>query len=227
MKRLLKILFGFVTAILGLTVLYGLFALVLSLIPVNAGAPQATEGIEIYITSNGVHTDFNVPVVSAAIDWRRHFSVQDYAGADASFQRIAFGWGDKGFYLRTPSWSDLTFATAVNALFLPSPTAMHVSYYRRSPLPDENSRKLYLSPEQYQQLIDYILKDFEKTANGEIMLIPDAGYGPYDNFYEAEGSYSLFYTSNNWVNEGLKEIGVKTALWSPFDKGIFYHLDKE
>ena len=224
MKFLLKLLFSLLATLLGLVAAYALAATVLSYIPVNGEQPVATEGVEIYITTNGVHADFTVPVATPLIDWRNQLPLQDYKAADESFQYIAFGWGDKGFYLKTPQWKDLTLSTAVNAILLPSPTAMHVTYFRRAPTVGEDSRLIYLTPEQYQQLVQYILESFEKSEQGSLLLIRDAGYSTYDNFYEANGSYSLFYTCNNWVNQGLREIGIKTSLWTPFDWGIMYHL---
>lgn len=49
----------------------------------------------------------------------------------------------------------------------------------------------------------------------------------YDNFYDATGSFSIFHTCNVWVNVALKEIEVKTSVWSPFDFEILYHLKNE
>ena len=227
MKTLLKFLMRLLAGFLGLIFLYLLVAVILSLIPVNTAYPVAREGVPVYITTNGVHADFTVPVATPAIDWRNHMLLKDYKGAGEHFQYIAFGWGDKGFYLHTPLWEDLTFSTAAKALLLPSPTAMHVTYLRRPPAPGEDSHLVYLSETQYQQLVAYILASFAKTEKDSIILIPEAGYSSIDNFYEARGSYSLLYTCNNWVNQGLKEIGIKTALWSPFDKGIMYQLKRE
>ncbi len=225
MKTLLRILLHLLAGLLGLLVLYLIVAAVLSVIPVNSKAPVASQGIAVYITTNGVHADFTLPVVTPAVDWRELMLLEDYRGANPSFQYIAFGWGDKGFYLQTPQWKDLTLSTAVHALLLPSPTAMHVTYLRHPPPPGADSRKLYLSQAQYQQLVAYILAGFSKGEKNGLILIDHAGYTTYDNFYEANGSYSLLYTCNNWVNEGLKKIGIKTAVWSPFDKGIMYHLE--
>jgi uncharacterized protein (TIGR02117 family) len=227
MKLFLKLFISLLATLVGVTILYIVVALVLSYIPVNKNAIPASEGIEVYITTNGVHADFTIPVVSPTIDWRNYLALQDYPGANTGFQYVAFGWGDKGFYLDTPQWSDLTLTTAANAILWPSPTAMHVTYYRRPPAPGENSKKLMLSAAQYQQLARYIQENFDTAEDGRFILIKNSGYSDFDNFYEARGSYSLFYTCNNWVNEGLKKTGVKTSLWTPFDKGIMYHLDQD
>ncbi|MBW3546277.1 MAG: DUF2459 domain-containing protein, partial [Bacteroidetes bacterium] len=112
MKKLLKIFLRLLAGFLGLIVLYLIVAALLSIIPVNSDAPVVNKEVPVYITTNGVHADFTVPVVTPVIDWRNHMLLKDYEGAQEHFQYIAFGWGDKGFYLHTPQWEDLTFSTA-------------------------------------------------------------------------------------------------------------------
>ena len=51
----------------------------------------------------------------------------------------------------------------------------------------------------------------------------DAVYGNHDIFYEAKGSYNLFYTCNTWTNSALKAANQKASLWTVYDKGILYH----
>jgi len=41
-----------------------------------------------------------------------------------------------------------------------------------------------------------------------------------------QGSFSLIKTCNIWVNKALKETGVPTSVWSPFDFCILYYLPK-
>ncbi|EMR03797.1 TIGR02117 family protein [Cesiribacter andamanensis] len=226
LRRLFRYFYVLLLSLLALLLLFVGLAWLLALLPANADAHPQSEGVAVYITTNGVHADFRVPVQTEVIDWRQLLPLRDYTGADSRFRYVAFGWGDQGFYLHTPQWSDLTPGTAARALFMPSPTAMHVTYYPHAPATGKDSRRLYLSPEQYRQLVAYIQQSFARTASGELLLIPGAGYSPYDNFYEARGSYTLFYTCNNWVNEGLQKIGVKTARWAPFDWGVMYHLEE-
>ena len=45
-------------------------------------------------------------------------------------------------------------------------------------------------------------------------------------FYEAKGSYSLFYTCNSWANQALKAANQKAALHTLTDTGIFRHYEK-
>lgn len=219
---ILKPAFGLIL----LLMLYFLMAFILGLIPVNRNYIPAKEGIVIYVTSNGVHTDFIVPVRTVQQDWSEWLPYAHFDGADSTFRYVSFGWGDKGFYIETPTWDDLTVTTAFKALFLPTPTVMHTEYFWREPQPRKRQERLVLTEEQYARLIDYVQQHFQKGPDGQYILIEGAGYDVMDNFYEAHGKYHLFRTSNSWTNKGLKKIGVRTAVWSPFDLAILYQLRK-
>jgi uncharacterized protein (TIGR02117 family) len=224
-RSIFRLLAISLSTLLGTIALYLLLALALGYFPVGDQTPQALEeGVEVFVRTNGVHTDFIVPVRSAAVDWAQQFPYADFGRVDSSFQMVAFGWGDKGFYLNTPDWADLKFSTAFNALFWRSTTAMHVTYVRTVPIQGKGCRKLWLSRQQYQMLVDYIGQSFGRNDSAQIQLIPGRGYGSNDNFYEAVGTYSLIRTCNVWTGQGLQFIGVRTARWSPFDQGILYHL---
>jgi len=216
---IVKLIVLFVSVIL----LYLFLAIVLTIIPANH-AKQPMQGIQIFIRTNGVHTDFVLPANRPEIDWLRYIKTEDFKGVRAP-KYITFGWGDKGFYIETPEWSDLKASTAFKALFFLSTTAMHVSYLESKPEVDKDCKSLILKPEQYKKLITYIISSFRMDKGGEVILIPGKGYDAYDNFYEANGTYSFIKTCNTWLNSGLKYIGVKTATWAPFDKCIFYRLN--
>jgi len=208
--------------LISLILIYLATAVVLTIIPAKHTEP-AKEGITIFIRTNGVHTDFVLPVDRSEIDWPQYFKLVDFKEVYDP-QYITFGWGDKGFYLETPEWSDLKASTAFKALFFLSSTAMHVSYLSEEPFVDKDCKKLVLSEYQYNKLIEYIISSFRKTNAGIPVLIPGKGYGDNDNFYEANGTYSFIKTCNTWLNNGLKQVGIKTAVWAPFSKCIFYHL---
>lgn len=221
LKQTGRILFYFI----GFCVLYVLgylgFAFVLSRIAVNDGVKRQ-EPITMYILTNGVHTDLILPVRSEQIDWSTLFPYKNTRGNDTTQQYIGIGWGDKGFYLNTPTWDDLTFATAFNAVFGLSTTAIHATYHAEVP-EGESSIKLSLSPEQYRQLIDYVQKSLQHDAAGNTLHIQTgANYGESDAFYEAHGSYSMFFTCNSWTNKALTSCGQKACWWTPFQSGIFY-----
>ena len=227
-KKWWQITFGVILKLL-LAVLvflgsYFLLALILGLTPVNRHFQEYRDGISIFVLSNGVHTDIVVPTLSSYLDWRKIFPDDDFPAAIGQAPYLGIGWGDKGFYLETPTWAELKPSVAFRAAFLPSPTAMHVTYHLQEPQTGDKCRKLFISPEQYLQLIDYIKASFQKDT-GEIMLIPEKGYGTTDNFYEAMGTYNMIHTCNMWVATAFKKVGIRTAVWSPFDLAILYQLE--
>jgi uncharacterized protein (TIGR02117 family) len=142
--------------------------------------------------------------------------------ADTSFAWLAIGWGDRGFYLETPTWADLRFSTAFKAATGLSQSACHATYYR-------NMRKspacipLNVSAGQYQKICRFIDQTLQ-AEKGIRKIETNAVYGTTDVFTEAAGSYSLFSTCNSWTNLALKKAGLPAVLWTPTDKGILHRL---
>lgn len=154
------------------------------------------------------------------MDWSKEIKFANTQSNDSTLPFLALGWGDKGFYLETPTWADLKFKTAFRAAFGLSTTAIHATYYR-SMTESESCKKMWISRDQYGRLIDFITNSLQKDGNGHAIYIKtNANYGNTDAFYEANGRYSLFWTCNSWTNEGLKVSGQKACLWTAFDKGI-------
>lgn len=182
----------------------------------------AKDEVSIYILTNGVHTDLVLPIRNEAINWSDKVKFENTKRKQTDFNFMAIGWGDKGFYLDTPTWAELKASTAFNAAFGLSTAALHTTYYRNM-TEGEDCVKIEISQEQYQRLVNYILKDFIKKPNGDFVLIAtDAVYGDADAFYDAYGSYSFVHTCNSWTNKALKAAGQKASVWTPFDTGIFY-----
>ncbi|WBA42279.1 TIGR02117 family protein [Hymenobacter canadensis] len=209
-------------SILGLLALYGVAAVGLSAVPVGERGRPAPDSVEVYILSNGVHTDIVVPVRSPQIDWTRQIRYADTPAADPSMQFVGFGWGDKGFYLDTPTWAELKPSTAFKAMFWLGESAIHATFHHR-PTEGKDCVRLYLSRAQYARLIDFIQQSFDYDAQGRVEHIAGHSYGQFDAFYEARRTYNLFYTCNSWTNEALKAAGQRAAFWTPFDAGIFWH----
>uniref|UniRef100_UPI0032169B25 TIGR02117 family protein n=1 Tax=uncultured Draconibacterium sp. TaxID=1573823 RepID=UPI0032169B25 len=195
--------------------LYLLAALVLSLIKTRPQPVNCVEQLEVYVSSNGVHLDVIIPKESL----ERKFAQQLQLPRGTNF--VAFGWGDKNFYIKTPEWKDLTLQTAFTAVFLKSATAMHVTAYKQT---SPAWRKLKICPAQLQLLVNYITNSFARDANGNIELLDVKGYTNNDRFFSARGSFSLFKTCNVWVNQALKSAQIETSIWSPFDFGVLHHL---
>ncbi|RAR48509.1 TIGR02117 family protein [Flavobacterium lacus] len=221
-KLTFKLLLKFVLSIILLLLIYGIAAVVFSVIPVNKNQSEQTKEYTIYIKSNGVHADLVFPVKTDLKDWSEKIKFENIQSKDSTHQFLAFGWGDKGFYLDTPEWSDLKFSTAFNAAFNLGTSAMHTTFYKQIQ-ENKNCVKIEISKEQYQKLITFIEASFQYDTNGNPIFIEATTYGKNDSFYEAHRTYNLFYTCNTWANQALKKAGMKAAFWTPADKGIFYH----
>lgn len=223
MKLFLKIVKWISIAILSLIVFVLIIFLsekVLSGMMIEDKYPNEKKDITIYLKSNGVHTDIVLPVVYDSIDWSTIFLFQHTKSKDTVYSFVSIGWGDKGFYLNTPEWSDLTFKTAFIAVSGLGETALHVTYYQ-SILEDERTKKIMISEKQFHLLTQYILDALEKDSAGRAIYIEtDAQYGNSDAFYEAVGSYSMFKTCNTWTNNALKYSGIPCSYWVAFESGI-------
>lgn len=220
MKKLIKYFIGTIIFLLAFTSFYLLSAYTLSRITVNENGTNSNE-VTIYILTNGVHTDLVVPIKNPLVNWSKIISFNDTRQKDSLMQFVALGWGDKSFYLETPNWSDLKFRVAFNAAFGLSTTAIHATFYKNL-RENESCKKITISQQQYALLCNYLLKSFKLDNQGKAINIPTtANYGNTDAFYEAKGTYNLFFTCNTWANKALKTSKLKCCVWTIFDTGIF------
>ncbi|SMO83035.1 conserved hypothetical protein [Chryseobacterium rhizoplanae] len=222
-KTILMYLLKVVGIILGIVVIYVILGLLIPYIPVSAKDDGQKKEIPIYIYTNGVHTDIVMPVKNDLQDWSLKIPFANTKSKKTDYQYIGIGWGDKGFYLDTPTWADLKFSTAVKAAFWLSDSAMHCTYYNTMKEGDD-CKMIMISRSQYENLVKFVEDKFDRDQNGNFILIPtNAVYGDNDAFYDAKGTYSFLYTCNTWSNNALKAAGQKAALWTPSDFGIFQH----
>lgn len=203
-----------------LLLLYFLAAFIGSLILINKNQGNDNLEIEVYLISNGVHTDIAVPTHTVIFNWTKLVDPQ-FTLSQKETNYLSFGWGDLDFYRTTPEWKDLTLKTAANSLFLKTPSALHVTFRDRMQ-DSENTVLVRLNKEQYQKLVSYIKGSFEYDTTGNTQPITNLHYNNYDVFYRAKGSLNLFNTCNTWANNGLKHSGVKACLWTPFSDGVLY-----
>ena len=189
---------------------------------ISIGDLKSDGDVALYVQTNGVHTDLCLPVKTDFFDWGTVIPSTDFS-ANENFEFISIGWGDKGFFLDTPEWSDLTFGTAFNAAFLPSGTAMHVQYLLHEPILTNSRAKIFVDKDDYKKLARFVKESF-KLIDNKVQLIPNKGYWDNDNFYEANGNYHLFKTCNSWTNDALKLIGVKTGWYALSSEGVMSHL---
>ena len=111
-RRLLLIASG--TA--GVLLAYPTAGLLGGAIPSNGTWAPPERGITLFVESNGVHTGIVMPKVAAGVDLRRAFPPGDLADPRyAAHDHVSVGWGERDFYLETPTWADLKVSTVVAA----------------------------------------------------------------------------------------------------------------
>ncbi|MEM9837266.1 MAG: DUF2459 domain-containing protein [Bacteroidota bacterium] len=169
-----------------------------------------------YLHGNGVHIDF----IFAREDVPKHLLDRLPISTDTKY--VAFGWGDYGFYLETPTWEELSPYVAFRAFFLSSPTLMHVINY---PEVDEVWRQLPLNEQEMESLLRYVEAGFYvNPTTSTFVELPGTGYWEHDFFFRANGTYLFAHTCNTWVNNGLKGAGIKTGIWSSNEPGVMRHF---
>jgi uncharacterized protein (TIGR02117 family) len=224
-KALVWLLRG-VAGLVSLPLLYLLAALLLGAVPANVAFNQAgEEGVAIFVMSNGIHTWIVMPKVNADMDWRlyaqpQHLRDPRWGNAD----HVAIGYGNRDFYLNTPTWGDLSVRRAFAAFFGGGPTLLHVVHVDH-PRPGPDLRPIRISHDQYRRLAGFIQARFHLDPGGRPIPLLGRGYGPDDMFYEANGGYSFILTCNEWTGRALRQAGVRTGLWTPLNQSIMWRLD--
>ncbi len=215
-KGCFRFILGFLALFIGTVFFYFLMAVLLSYATTNNYEKACPERIPLYLESTGIHVDLILPKAHLNKEFKEKLGLKD------SVEYVGFGWGDRAFYLNTPTWSDLKIGVALKALFLSSNSAMHVTPYNSK----KPSWKMvnYCSEYQYR-VVQYVFKNFQQDRSGNFIRIEGLNYHANDRFYEAKGSLSIFKTCNVWVNEALKIAGIQTAQWPPFAYGVMYHME--
>ena len=108
-------------------------------------------------------------------------------------------------------------------MFWESETAMHITKYQNV---HGDWLNVPICLQQLDLLINYLANSFQSDDQDRFIEIKDSGYTTYDTFYEANGNYNCIQTCNHWVNKALKSVKIKTSVWSPFDRGVLYQLEK-
>lgn len=225
-SRARRVLWALARGLIGLVAFVALYfgaAEALSRMAVNRDADPLAGPIDVYLVTNGVHVDVWVPARTTTRDWATWLPPEVPADPDGY---VAFGWGDRGFYLEVPTWDDLTVGVAARAILWPSATAMHVSAYVGAPYPGPSVHLLGLDEAAYGALCAFIERGFDLDAAGRPKLIDHPGYQENDRFFEARGSYHLFNTCNVWTNGAVKAMGQRAAVWAPMEHHARRHLPR-
>jgi len=188
---------------------------------IQIGEKPTHGDITIYMKSDGIHTDYVFPVYTKSFNWTKIISSNNTRGKDSMNNFVSIGWGDQGFFLNTPQWSDVKASTVFYACFYLGKSALHTNYLNEL---DFNYKhvKLIISSKQYFILCKHIIHSLKKDHKSGYRCIQNRGYWDTDSFYETNGSYGLFNTCNTWINTGLKKAKLPACLWTPMNSGIFH-----
>ena len=199
----------------------------LGCVPVNSGFVPATgdDCVVIFVRSNEIHTDLVLPAshTSSDCDWRTVFPAEDFRGPVADCPYVAIGWGNRSFYIDTPTWADFKLRTAARALFWPSESVLHIEYVPAID-PAKYFQEVRITAAQYQQLVKFVERSIRKDVNCRATTASAKTYHTHDRFYESTGRYHALNTCNQWTGRGLKSAGVKTGLWTPLKPQVLYWL---
>ena len=219
MKKILYILKSLARYFLIFVLTYLLAAYLVPKISVN-NYKQEKAAITIYIQTNGVHSDIVVPAKTLVKDWTKTILYKQTLAADSTYNYLAFGWGDRAFYLETPTWAELKPSNALKAAFWLGKSAMH-TVYQKDMVKNKQHIKIALTALEYENLVHYIEASFKQNKGKIIPIKTSVHYNNTDAFYKANYHYSLFNTCNTWTNNALKSCHQKACLWTPHQKGIF------
>ena len=186
-------------------------AFLLSFFPHQNKSPLSEE--KIYILYDNVHSDILFNLESISEEWIKNLPIIK----NKKRGYIAFGWGDKETYLNTPTWNDIKISTSLKALFINTPSLMHITYYNNIDY-FRGVKSINISQKQNKKIKKSIFKSFnfkEKIYNG---------YGYNDLFYTSPYKYNFIYTCNTWTGEILRNSNIKMSYWTPFSKNIINSL---
>lgn len=189
---------------------YGTAGMIGGAIPTNAAWRAPADGVRVFVESNGVHVGLILPKVAAGIDWRPTAPASDLADPRfGAYDHLAIGWGERGFFLGTPTWADARPGTILHAAFGSDETLVHIEHIP-TPAPSADVRAIMLRPEEYRRLAAFVRASI--AAGGA----RHAGYDRYDVFYQARGRYDVVHDCNAWAGDALRAAGVRIGWWTPF-----------
>lgn len=189
--------------------------MLLGLLPPGAPA-QVAGGAKIHLVSNGWHVSLVLP----AGDWPRALGHGPYRVDVGDARLVAFGWGERRFYMDTRTFADIDLATGLRALAWNSDTVVHATFLDAVDESHPRVRTLVVSRAQLEALNDYVRGGFA----GAVPEPVGAGFGPADAFFRARGTYSPIATCNEWVGAALRHAGIPVGAWTPLSQSLLWRL---
>jgi len=210
-----------------------LWTLLLSLVAVTAGTllPRplftASPGGEpltrrAILLSSPIHTDIALPLDT---ETRQAFAFLRAGGVDIDNPGAAWlviGWGGRAFYLQTPTWGDLKPMPAFKALTVDR-AVLHADLAGPMEADRPGTKEFKVSEVGYRRMLAFMVASFSREQ-GLAMPISGAGYGDFDQFYEAGGHFNVLVGCNTWTAAALRSGGLRTGWWNPLPQSLALSL---
>jgi uncharacterized protein (TIGR02117 family) len=174
------------------------------------------------VQDTGIHTNILVPVHNQLFDWHRYLALENIGSEHSQYNYLSFGWGDRDFYMQTPTLQNLDLLITFKALFVPTHSVMYVQGYQTIP-PSLIVKCVKVNSGDYLRLMNFIDSTFKTEENGKKLRIGD-GHHPNGGFYAANGSYSILRNCNSWTASGLRKADVNTPLWDGLSSAIMWQM---
>lgn len=221
MRKIIKLLALLLVILLEVAIVY--LGCVFILPEKKFAGEEMSSDVTIYLKHNGIHTDFVFPYKNSQKDWSNDFSWNDTDSKDSTINFVQIGWGDRSFFLETPTWDKLTASTVATAVLGMNDSAIHTKLLK-DVKPDDRCVQILISQKQYDRLIQYVEASISRNEADLPVPIKHESikvYGNQDAFYEANGHLSLFKTCNTWINKGLSTAYLPCVLWTVRHEPIF------
>jgi uncharacterized protein (TIGR02117 family) len=210
----IKIISKLLLLFLSIIILYISIAFLFSLFPTQTITFNSTEKrSQIYILYNNVHSDILFNLKDVSEEWIKNLPIVK----NRKKGYIAFGWGDKETYMNTPTWDDIKISTAFKALFINTPSLVHITYYPNINY-FQDIKSININKEQDKKIKQSIFKTFNFKENFY------KGYGYHDLFYNSNYKYNFIYTCNAWTGDILRRANIRVSYWTPFSYNIINSL---
>jgi uncharacterized protein (TIGR02117 family) len=197
--------------------LYMAAALTGSHIPANDNWKQPTEGVDIFVETNGVHVSLIVPITAAGEDLSDLIRPEHLQNRDLYGTHAMIGWGHGRVYRNARTWGDVKSGDIASAVVGSDFTTLHI-YHLINPQALPHRKTLRVSDKQYRLIISQIRAMFRLNNRGASVAHP--AYGADNLFYDSKGHYSAVNTCNNWTGEVLRNAGVRVGVWTPMPGGV-------
>lgn len=184
---------------------------------------DAAQTRRILVLSNPIHTDIAIPLDDETRVTYAFLEASGIPVGDLAAKWLVIGWGGRAFYLETPTWADLKPMPVFRALTIDR-SVMHVDV--AGPIDESHPaiRIFDLRSAEFSNLSQFIQASFLRD-DGKVVMIADAGYGEYDQFFEARGKFNALVGCNTWTAEALRIAGLRTGWWNVLPQTLGLSLD--